>query len=150
MYRLILAVLLGLLITGSAIESRSGLFERSRDPDAVLDRVWQWQATVTPTEKITVIQPERYTIRLDRKGRVQVMFACNSGGGDFQISEGKLSFGPLISTRMACPPDTQDGLFMRDLQRISTFFVENDILYLELPLDGGIMQFRQGTGEKMK
>ncbi|WP_419664226.1 META domain-containing protein [Desulfosarcina variabilis] len=59
------------------------------------------------------------------------------------MSEGRLSFGPLMSTRMACPPDTQDALFMRDLQRAGSFFVENEDLYLELPMGSGSIRFRQ-------
>lgn len=148
MDRFFLLSLLGLLITGCAIESRSSLSERSRDPEYVMERTWQWQTTVSPVEKITVAQPERYTILLDGKGKVQVRFDCNRGGGEYQIAEGKLSFGPLLSTRMNCPPDTQDGLFMLDLQRVTSFYVENNILYLELPLDIGIMQSRRGTGRK--
>ena len=56
-----------------------------------------------------------------------------------QIKAGDLT---LISTRMACPPDTLDGPFMRDLQRVSSFFVEDGHLYLELPMDSGTMKFR--------
>jgi heat shock protein HslJ len=47
-----------------------------------------------------------------------------------------------MSTRMACPPDTLDGPFMRDLQRVVSFFVDNDTFYLELPYDSGTMKFR--------
>ena len=73
---------------------------------------------------------------------VSLNTACNRGGGDYRISTGKLSFGPLLSTRMACPEDSLDGPFMRDLQRVVSFFVENGMLYLELPMDSGTMKFR--------
>ena len=61
---------------------------------------------------------------------------------NYQISEGKLSFGPLLSTRMACPEDSLDALFMRDLQRVTSFFIEDGFLYLELLLDSGTMKFK--------
>jgi hypothetical protein len=32
---------------------------------------------------------------------------------------------------------------MRDLQRVSSFFVEGGELYLELPADSGTMRFRK-------
>lgn len=67
-----------------------------------------------------------------------------SGGGDFTISPGRLSFGPLISTRMACPPDNLDGPFTRDIQRVVSFFIDNGQLFLELPYDSGTMRFRSG------
>jgi len=62
-------------------------------------------------------------------------------GGNYKIAEGQLSFGPMMSTRMACPPDTLDAFFMRDLQRVASFFVEEGALYLELPYDSGTMRF---------
>jgi heat shock protein HslJ len=115
---------------------------RSADPQMVLHQTWQWVATITPVEKITVQNPERYTIRLMDDGKVQARFDCNGGGGNYEISAGRLSFGPLISTRMACPKDSLDGPFMRDLQRVSSFFIEGGELYLELPLDSGTMRFQ--------
>ena len=143
MNRIFYTVLLGMAILGfAAAGGLSNQNERSTDPQSVLDKTWQWESTFTPVEKIAVPNPERYTILLKADGRAQIQFDCNRGGGDYQISVGKLSFGPLMSTRMACPPDTQDTAFMRDLQRVASFFVENGNLYLELPYDSGTMRFR--------
>lgn len=47
-----------------------------------------------------------------------------------------------MSTRMGCPPDSQDGPFMRDLQRVCSFFIEENRLYLELSADSGTMLFQ--------
>lgn len=117
--------------------------ERSTDPRLVLNKIWQWESTITPVEKITVPTPERYTISLRSDGKAQVRFDCNRGGGQFEISPAKLSFGPLVSSRMACPADSLDRPFMRDLQRVVSFFVENDTLYLELAYDSGTMKFQR-------
>jgi len=116
--------------------------QRSTDAQSILNKTWQWEGTVTPVEKITVADPERYTIVLAENGSLQARFDCNRGGGTYRIEAGRLSFGPMMSTRMACPEDTQDALFMRDLERVTTFFVEGDRLYLELPYDSGTMKFR--------
>ena len=115
---------------------------RSTAPQSVLNKTWQWESTITQVEKIAVSNPERYTIRLTEEGTLQARFDCNRGGGEFKISTGKLSFGPLISTRMACPEDSLDGPFVRDLQRVTSFFVQDGFLYLELPYDSGTMKFR--------
>ena len=109
----------------------------------MVGKTWQWVSTLTPVEKITVAAPERYTIPLQADGTVRVQFDCNKGGGNYTLSEGRLSFGPLMSTRMACPPDTHDAPVMRDLQRVGSFFVEAGQLFLELPADSGTMRFRQ-------
>jgi len=132
----------GMMMIGCAGGAPSGQHARSSDPKMSLNKTWQWVSTITPVEKITVPAPERYTIRLSDNGRLQAQFDCNRGGGDYKISEGKLSFGPLISTRMACPADTLDAPFMRDLQRVVSFFIENGSLFLELPFDSGTMKFR--------
>jgi heat shock protein HslJ len=115
---------------------------RSTDPQSILGQTWQWESTITPVEEVNVPDPERYTIHLAADGRLQALFDCNTAMGGYEVSEGRLSFGSLISTSMACPPDTLDGPFVRDLQRVSSFFVEDGHLYLELPYDSGTMKFR--------
>ncbi|WP_372681376.1 META domain-containing protein [Desulfosarcina sp.] len=76
-------------------------------------------------------------------GNAKIRFDCNRGGGEYQLAAGKLGFGPLFSTRMACPQDSLDGPFMLDLQRVTSFFVEDGQLYLLLNYDSGTMRFRE-------
>jgi heat shock protein HslJ len=143
MMRILSLALLGMVIVGcAATDGLPDANTRSTDPQSVLNKTWQWVSTITPVEKIAVSDPVRYTIMLADGGRLQARFDCNRGGGEFKISPGKLSFGPLMSTRMACPEDSLDGPFMRDLQRVTSFFVQDGLLYLELPYDSGTMKFR--------
>lgn len=143
MKSMMISLLVGLVFLGCAAGMSGEEPARSKDPQLVVGKTWQWVSTVTPVEKITVAAPERYTILLQEDGNVRARFDCNKGGGKHTLSEGRLSFGPLMSTRMACPPDTRDSPFMRDLQRVSSFFIESGELYLELPMDSGTMRFRQ-------
>ena len=143
MMRILSMALLGMVIVGCAATSAlPDENTRSKDPQSVLNKTWQWVSTITPVEKIEVPNPERYTIMLADDGKLQARFDCNRGGGEYKISAGKLAFGPLMSTRMACPPDSLDGPFMRDLQRVTSFFLQDGLLYLELPYDSGTMRFR--------
>jgi heat shock protein HslJ len=142
MLRLLLPAFLCGVITGFAAAGRASPAERSTNPQAVLGKTWEWEATITPIETTTVTNPDRYTILLKDDGKVQARFDCNRGGGDYGISAGRVSFGPLLSTRMACPPDSLDGLYMRDLQRVVSFFIQDGKLYLELAADSGTMRFR--------
>lgn len=128
----------------------SGEKDRIRDPQEIMGKTWQWISTVTPVETVKVSDPARYTIRLDESGKVQARFDCNRGGGNYTISEGKITFGPMMSTSMACPEDTQDALFMRDLQKASSFFLENGDLYLELALGSGTMRFKNVESNEAK
>jgi heat shock protein HslJ len=142
MLRILSLAVSGMIIAGCATGGQSGKAGPGTDPQSVLNKTWQWESTITPVERIAVPTPERYTIFLKADGKAQIRFDCNRGGGEVKISPGKLSFGPLMSTRMACPPDTLDGPFMRDLQRVASFFVQDGLLYLELPYDSGTMKFR--------
>jgi heat shock protein HslJ len=141
LHRIVWVLFLGIVLAGCAAGFSSDQEIRRKAPGAITDKTWQWEATVTPVEKITVPAPERYTILLESDGTVQARFDCNRGGGGYKISPGRLSFTPLMSTRMACPPDSLDSIFMRDLQRVVSFFVEAGSLYLEFPYDSGTMKF---------
>ncbi len=142
MLRILSFIFIGMAIAGYASGGQSNLPAHETDPKSVLNKTWQWTATITPVEKTAVKNPERYTILLTDNGRLQGRFDCNRGGGGFKISSNKLSFGPIFSTRMACPPDSLDSAFLRELQRVSSFFTENGNLYLELADDSGTMCFR--------
>ena len=122
-------------------EDATDPFARSTSPDAVIGLLWQWVGTSAPDDDISVAEPERYLLLLNAEGRAEIEFDCNSGGGDYSIDEGSLAFGPLISTRMACPDDTQDFVYMSQLQRATTFYVEGGELHVELAMGGGTMRF---------
>lgn len=112
------------------------------DPALVVGRTWEWIDTQTPVELIEANDPARYTVTLGADGRANVRFDCNRGGGGYDIVEGGLTFGDLVSTRMACPPDSQDAVFARQLAAVRIFFVEGGELYLDLFADSGTMRFR--------
>jgi heat shock protein HslJ len=125
--------------TSSALASEKAPGTAIQD---VVNKTWQWVATVTPVEKFRIPYPEIYTIRLLNDGQAIIKFDCNRGGGHYTIFQETLSFGPLFSTRMACPAGTHTARFMKDLQKVSSFFIEDQDLYLELPADSGTMRFQ--------
>lgn len=136
-------VWVGLILVSCAAGTLSEPDTHNIDPLSVIGKTWQWVGTVTPVERIAVSAPEQYTIHLTTDKRVHARFDCNHGGGSYRIAPGKLSLGPLSSTRMACPPDSLDSLFLRDLQRVASYFIQDGSLYFELPYDSGTMRFRK-------
>lgn len=138
-------ILLPLALLTACASTPGSVAERLRSPDAVVGKLWQWEETVTPVERIKAAAPERYTLQLHADGRAAARFDCNRGGGSYKIETGRLSFGPMMSTLMACPPGSQDRRFAKDLGQITSFFVEDGKLYLEMPADGGTMRFRAGN-----
>jgi len=143
--------LLTLFVTGfvalagcSAVPQGQG-GARVRTPEAATGGVWRWETTVTPVERIGTAAPERYTLELQSGGVALVRADCNRGRGSYEISEGRIKFGPIATTRMACPPGSLDSRYLKDLERATTFFVEDGRLFLELPMDSGTMRFARGT-----
>ena len=115
----------------------------SASGETIVGTTWEWVETTTPDGRIDVGEPERYTIRLKRNGEAQLRFDCNHGGSFYEISGGKLSFGPLTATRVPCPDGSHGPVYMKQLGAVQSFFTEEGFLYLKLPGDSGTMRFRR-------
>ena len=115
----------------------------SSEPASIIGISWQWTGTDTPAGRTEVAQPSRYTLLLKADGRAELLFDCNRGAGTYEASEGKLSFSPLIATRRACPEDTQDFIYMDQIQRVAGFRLEGGRLLLGLPAAAGTMRFER-------
>ncbi|MFV0347889.1 MAG: META domain-containing protein [Halodesulfovibrio sp.] len=135
----ILLLLCAILLPVTGAHAKSPA--RQTSAKAIMGTTWMWSSTTTPMETIEAEVPARYTIALE-DGRVSARFDCNRGGGTYKLSDGKLSFGMMMATMMMCAPDSQDSVFMRDLQFVTTFYVEDGVLYLGLDDDAGTMEFR--------
>ncbi|HEY5642041.1 MAG TPA: META domain-containing protein [Woeseiaceae bacterium] len=109
----------------------------------IIGKTWMWTRTITPVETVEVAKPERYTMLLGMDGRAVLRFDCNRGGGVYEIGEGTIKFGPMMSTRAACPPDSQDHIYMKQLSEVASFFTMEDRLYLEMPMDSGTLHFAE-------
>jgi len=127
----------------AACAAASAAPEGAGAPQGVVDITWEWVSTVTPVTRVEVRDPERYTLFLQSDGPARVRFDCNQGSGTYEMAPGKLAFGPFMSTRMACPEDSQDAQYADGLQRVVSFFLRDGDLYLELPMDSGTMRFRR-------
>jgi heat shock protein HslJ len=131
----------------TAAQAESASVASAHDPAGLIGIRWQWVRTITPVERIEVRKPERYTLRLLPDGNAEMRFDCNRGGGTYAITGNRLVFGPLMSTRMACPPGSQDAIFMKQLDQVTTFFLQEGRLFLEMPLDSGTMHFERAADQ---
>lgn len=116
----------------------------ARSPSAIVGKVWQWESSITPTDKIDVPTPERYTLQLQPDGKFAVQLDCNRGHGGYVIDDGTLSLSRIAAPRAACPEGSLDARFARELGRVKAFRVEGGKLYLEMLRDEGTMRFRPG------
>ena len=108
--------------------------------------VWLW--TRTEYSDDTVLQspnPNAYTIAFMDDGRVSIQADCNSGSGAYTTSDSSLTIGPAAITLAACPPGSQDSVFLRDLMQVVTYVFDGPQLVLNLKLDTGNMIFSPQT-----
>jgi heat shock protein HslJ len=104
--------------------------------------VWQWTGTAAADGKVAVVAaPDRYTLTFQGGGRVLVRADCNRGGGGYEVSGSAMTMGPAALTRVACPPDSQDGAFMSQLSRVTGYAIAGNELTLALG-DGRTMRLR--------
>jgi heat shock protein HslJ len=131
----------------SGVEVTPG--EENADVDELVDMRdeligidWQWVQTEYGDGSVEVaVDPSRYTLLFDDTGFVAVTFDCNGGGGPYTVEGSSLAFGPLVSTKMACPAGSQDAIFAKDLGEVYSYAIEDGHLFLSMKLDTGIIEF---------
>jgi heat shock protein HslJ len=138
--RIVFGILIPIISAGCA--SAGG--KENASADAVLGKVWQWESIVTPQQAIEVANPERYVLEFMADNKASMRFDCNRGGGSYQMASGQLTFGPLVSTRMGCPPGSLGDRFGQELGRVTSFSLDHGKLYLNLPDNGGTLRFHAG------
>jgi heat shock protein HslJ len=102
---------------------------------------WQWQSTQTPVEKVTVDDPERYTLELGPDGRVDVLADCNRLGGTYNLSDTHITVTLTTGTMAACPPNPLADRFIKELNTAVIYFTEGEDLFVDLQYDSGTMRF---------
>ena len=75
--------------------------------------------------------PLRYSVTFATNGWVGIQADCNRGSAPFEMDEGKVAIKSIALTRAICPEPAQADRFVRDLGRVTGFYVANGSLYLE-------------------
>ena len=104
--------------------------------------VWTWLSTQTRDGSGVVPEGrERYTLEFRPGGTVNVRADCNRGSGSYTRNGNTLGIGPIALTRMACPPDSKDGDFVKGLAAVSGHSMVGSDLVLTLGSNAGSMRF---------
>jgi heat shock protein HslJ len=102
--------------------------------------------TTTPVETITVADPSRYQIEFLADGAVAVRNDCNRAFGTYTATaEGSITIEVVGSTMAMCPPDSQDALFVQQLNNAAVYFFQDGGLFIDQAMDSGTMQFRNAA-----
>lgn len=131
--------------TGAApafVPANSSPPELTMASNELVGRVWQWRRTDLPGDRsVAVASPERYTVAFQAGGRVLLRADCNRGNGSYEVNGAAMKMGPAATTKMGCPPDSQDTEFLRQLAQVTAYAIEGGELALTLQ-DGGTMRLR--------
>jgi heat shock protein HslJ len=112
---------------------------------------WQLEVLTSMSDEVPPARPPSpaaYTLNFQPGGRLLLRLDCNRGQSTWQAGaassdspgrrSGSLSFGPLATTRAACPPGSLEPRLLRELPAVRSFVLENGRLHLSLMADGGI------------
>ena len=98
--------------------------QKSSAPEpGIVGPVWQWVQTQY-ADRTTLIRPADatgYTLQFHSDGKVNIRGDCNAGGGTFTSGGSKLSITITHTTLAACPKDSLEQSFIRDLNSVGGF-----------------------------
>lgn len=88
------------------------------------------------------------TLGFPEPGRVNGVGSCNRFSGTVQVTADRLSFGPLMSTKMACAggASAQEFRYLSALQKAERFEIKDNMLYLHVPGMAQPLTFRRIKG----
>lgn len=128
--------MIALVLTAAACGGDGG------DDSASLTRVtWEWQGSSYSDDSDAMPDdPARYTVEFMDDGSLAIRADCNRVRGSYADDGSTLAIELGASTQAACPPDSRDFEFLRDLAAAGTYALESDLLRIDLKLDTGSMQ----------
>lgn len=110
--------------------------------DSITGIVWKWQQTLyNNDQKAAPDDSSRYTIVFQPDGSLNIRADCNRAGGKYTLQKKTLTIEVTHSTRAACPPDSLEQIFLKNLNSAAIYFMRKGHLYIDLKYDTGTMKF---------
>ncbi len=103
--------------------------------------LWRWESMVSPADKIAIDQPERYTLDLQGGGKAAIRADCNRGQAAYKFDGRGVAIRISGMSKSACSADSLSERYVKALEAASTQRLRGDILFLDLPGEGGTMKF---------
>jgi heat shock protein HslJ len=104
--------------------------------------VWLWTRTdYGDGSVLRSPDPNAYTLAFMDDGHLAIRADCNSASATYTVNGSMLSIQPGPMTLAACPPGSQDTVFLRDLFQVATYVFDGPRLVLNMRLDSGSMVF---------
>jgi len=112
-------------------------------PVGLVGPVWQWVQTLYNNDTKTIPpRSENYTVQFGADGTVKVRADCNRKGGTYSLQAQQIAIEITYSTRAACPEDSLEEPFVRDLMGSAIWFMKDGDLFIDLKYDTGTMRLK--------
>lgn len=107
-----------------------------------LNSTWIWTDTLMSDGSQTMTDANQsFSLVFSDLGSLSVTTDCNGGAGGYSLmGMNMIAIGPLAQTLMACE-NSQEGVFMTQLQSVNSYVIIDGSLHLLLPFDSGTMSF---------
>jgi heat shock protein HslJ len=102
---------------------------------------WRWEGLVSSADKIAIDQPEHYTLELQGGGKALVRADCNRGRAVYKLDGRAIAIKVSGMTKVTCPPGSLSERYLKALEAAVGQRIRGDILFLDLPGEGGTMKF---------
>ena len=113
----------------------------SGEPATITGVTWRLVAIQWADGRATrPADPDGYVFELGVDGRVSGKADCNRLMGTYTIDTQTLRFGPLATTRMACPPGSVDADWLRALAATDSWLVRDGHLQITMTGNAGTIQ----------
>lgn len=124
-----LMLLAGIFFLAGCAQSMEG---GSADPQKLMIPRWFLSELTLDGQKVEIpVGQQQITLRFEEGGKANGNGGCNSFGTDYKAGkDGKLSFGQITSTLMACDNMLQESAYLEALARVQQFKVEEGKLTL--------------------
>ncbi len=112
------------------------------DVQNIIDITWRWQQTIYNNDtKAIPSSPKQYTLQLLPDGNVNIRADCNVGGGTYSLKDRRISLEITHTTMAACPPESLEDVYIKDLNAATILFMVDENMYIDLMYDTGTMKF---------
>lgn len=119
--------------------------------EKLIDTEWQWKKSRYNNDTEAVPDDrEKYSITFGKDGSFWGQADCNKIRGKYSVSDSQIVIDSIVSTRVVCPPESLDRIFLKDIGRLGIIFFKDNRLYIDLQNHSGTMTFTpaQGVTEK--
>jgi heat shock protein HslJ len=108
---------------------------------------WKLTAYGSANSPIPAVSDAEASLTFNSDGTVTGNGGCNGLGGDYEVKDDQITFGPIMSTLMACddPRMTQEGTFTQVMNETASFQIDGNTL--TITKDNTVLVFEMITGE---